>query len=247
VDASRKAPLKGTMVATRSRKAPLKGTLSAEAAQPSSSEDDEAELDHKMDLLGSENEDEEGSDDGDSDSDEDGEDDDEDERYRAAAGTGAYSDSSDDEPGGGEEMAVVRKARQLDEQAARDELADADELRQQQAGLLAPDSDDDMEDEYQTEKEKFEQPVDLEVLLQRIHETVITVEKYKTLPEEQKREKPRSEYLQQLIDDCATYYGYLPFLIGKFMDIFSPTQAVEFLQANETDRPVTIRANTLKT
>ena len=29
--------------------------------------------------------------------------------------------------------------------------------------------------------------------------------------------------------------------------IFSPSQTLEFLNANETDRPVTIRTNTLKT
>lgn len=57
---------------------------------------------------------------------------------------------------------------------------------------------------------------------------------------------PRSEYLQQLTDDMAGYYGYLPYLIEKFLGLFSPSQTVEFLEANEVDRPVTIRTNTLR-
>ena len=129
---------------------------------------------------------------------------------------------------------------------ARQEAEDAEELRREQAGELAPDSEDEV-DMAEAPATAPDAPPDLEAMLERIHDIARKVEGYKALPPEQKREKPRAEMMQQLQEDCATYYGYLPFLIGKFFDLFSPTQAIEFLQANETDRPVTIRANTLKT
>jgi len=78
--------------------------------------------------------------------------------------------------------------------------------------------------------------------------------------------------MEQLKGDLSFYYGYLPYLIEKFLQLFGPGEAVEYLlfllyssvsfsrlrlkyfipvlcrylEANETQRPVTIRVNTLK-
>jgi 16S rRNA C967 or C1407 C5-methylase (RsmB/RsmF family) len=73
----------------------------------------------------------------------------------------------------------------------------------------------------------------------------------------------RSEYVEQLVSDIASYYGYNDFLAEKLFQLFpvsevcalSPytlsclclRQAIEFFEANEVSRPVTIRTNTLKT
>jgi ribosomal RNA methyltransferase Nop2 len=59
--------------------------------------------------------------------------------------------------------------------------------------------------------------------------------------------KSRADYMQRLTEDLATQYGYVPFLIELFLQLFSPPEAIEFLDANEKPRPLTIRANTLKT
>ena len=164
----------------------------------------------------------------------------EEDMYNHAAGQSSAFDSDSD----GEDLEVERQARELDAERARLEAEDAEERMQQERGDLAPDNEDNMGIEEEAE---LEATPDVEAMLRRIHDTVKRLENFKTLTEDQKRESPRSKYNEQLIEDCATYYGYLPFLIGKFLDIFSPSQTVEFLQANETDRPVTIRANTLKT
>merc|ERR1719502_1451728 len=42
-------------------------------------------------------------------------------------------------------------------------------------------------------------------------------------------------------------YGYSLELIELLLGLFSPTEALEFLEANETPRPITVRTNTLKT
>lgn len=50
-----------------------------------------------------------------------------------------------------------------------------------------------------------------------------------------------------MIKDISHYYGYSEFLAAKLFDLFSPSEAIEFFEANEVPRPVTIRANTLRT
>lgn len=77
--------------------------------------------------------------------------------------------------------------------------------------------------------------------------------------------RSRSEYIEQLMSDIASYYGYNDFLTEKLFHLFpvaevGPSnfveatrifnhfrQAIEFFEANEVPRPVTIRTNTLRT
>lgn len=57
----------------------------------------------------------------------------------------------------------------------------------------------------------------------------------------------RSELMRQLIRDLAAYYSYSEYMVEKISQLFPIGEVIEFLEANETPRPVTIRANTLKT
>ncbi|KAF8610206.1 NOL1/NOP2/sun family RNA met [Ceratobasidium sp. AG-I] len=57
----------------------------------------------------------------------------------------------------------------------------------------------------------------------------------------------KDEYVEQLISDIASYYGYNQFLAEKLFELFSVSEAIEFFEANELPRPVTIRTNTLRT
>ena len=50
----------------------------------------------------------------------------------------------------------------------------------------------------------------------------------------------------QLKRDIATYFGYNAFMTEAILGLFSPPEALEFLEANEVKRPVTLRTNTLK-
>ena len=58
--------------------------------------------------------------------------------------------------------------------------------------------------------------------------------------------RSRTDYIDQLKADIQTYYGYSPWLTNMIMNLFKPSEAVEFLEANEQPRPVTIRVNTIK-
>lgn len=87
-------------------------------------------------------------------------------------------------------------------------------------------------------------PSDVGVLRTRILEIVKVLENFKEMAEEG---RSRSEYTNQLLNDIASYYGYTRFLAEKLFNLFSPAEAIEFFEANEVARPVTIRTNTLKT
>lgn len=59
--------------------------------------------------------------------------------------------------------------------------------------------------------------------------------------------KCRSDYLNILKNDLMIFYGYNEFLMSKFMDLFNVTELIEFLEASQVERPLTIRTNTIKT
>lgn len=59
--------------------------------------------------------------------------------------------------------------------------------------------------------------------------------------------RSRSEYMNLLRRDLCTYYSYNNFLMEKLMQIFSLDELLEFLEASEVQRPMTIRTNILKT
>lgn len=48
------------------------------------------------------------------------------------------------------------------------------------------------------------------------------------------------------VSDLCEYYGYIPDLANLFLDLFSPSECVEFMDASDRPRPLVIRANTLK-
>ncbi|KAM9886255.1 hypothetical protein OXX79_014316, partial [Metschnikowia pulcherrima] len=50
-----------------------------------------------------------------------------------------------------------------------------------------------------------------------------------------------------LLKDICEYFGYSEFLADKLFSLFSPSEAIEFFEANEVARPTTVRTNTLKT
>mmetsp|Transcript_10461 Transcript_10461/g.15936 ORF Transcript_10461/g.15936 Transcript_10461/m.15936 type:complete len:548 (+) Transcript_10461:75-1718(+) len=56
----------------------------------------------------------------------------------------------------------------------------------------------------------------------------------------------RKDILEGLSRDLSEYYGYIPDLVDVLLDIFSPAECVEYMDASDRPRPLVIRANTLK-
>ncbi|NWT36717.1 NOP2 methyltransferase, partial [Chroicocephalus maculipennis] len=88
------------------------------------------------------------------------------------------------------------------------------------------------------------EPPDLHIIHQRIKGNMEVLQDFAVKREEG---HTRQEYLAVLRRDMAAYYSYSDFLLMKLMDIFPLPELINFLEANEVPRPVTIRTNTLKT
>lgn len=87
--------------------------------------------------------------------------------------------------------------------------------------------------------------VDLSALKERIHNDATLLgswRKAKQLGDQRSRE----EVFRALVGNCSTYFGYSEELAEYFLQMFSAEQAVQFFEANEQSRPITIRTNSLK-
>nr|CAI5839793.1 unnamed protein product [Callosobruchus analis] len=102
------------------------------------------------------------------------------------------------------------------------------------------------------DQEKFVFPSkkeDLEVqslqeVQQRIREIMAVLSDFSKLRD---ASHSRQDYLQILKNDLCTYYSYNDFLMEKILEVFPLSEALEFLEASEVQRPLTIRTNSLKT
>ncbi|KAA1474912.1 NOL1/NOP2/sun family putative RNA met [Dentipellis sp. KUC8613] len=180
-------------------------------------------------------------------------------------GSDASSDSDEDEEDedGPTTLANMEaRSRALDARALREAELDAEELQAaEEAGEGDGEFDEveDMEDEEmevdgeefvlptaeEREKEKHAGGPDVHLVQRRMRECVRVLGHWKRLGE--KSGRSRSEYVDQLVSDIANYYGYNEFLAEKLFQLFPVAEAIEFFEANEVSRPVTIRTNTLRT
>ena len=189
-----------------------------------SDDDDEEELNDEFDVENDE-------------FDIDGEDLDSDEEDRARP---MFSDDEDEdlENLNAQNMELYSKRldeeEQLEAEEAEKELLEG-ETKQPRAKVL-PTAE---------EEELMEQgPQDVTMVRTRMLEIVKVLENFKELAEEG---KSRTDYTNRLLKDICEYFGYSEFLAEKLFNLFSPAEAMEFFEANEIARPVTIRTNTLKT
>lgn len=163
-------------------------------------------------------------------------DDDEDVRERPMF---SDDDESDDEIEKINAANMEAYSKQLDEEAEQEALEAEQELQgvnqvQPRAQILPP-----LDGEYDDSKER-----DVTFVRTRMLEIVKVLENFKDLAEEG---RSRSEHIDQLIKDICEYFGYTPYLAEKLFNLFSPSEAIEFFEANEIHRPITIRTNTLLT
>ncbi|PXF44411.1 25S rRNA (cytosine-C(5))-methyltransferase nop2 [Gracilariopsis chorda] len=83
-----------------------------------------------------------------------------------------------------------------------------------------------------------------EDMLQTIRAILHVLADFKTRKEPN---RSRSEYMQGLLDSVCKCFGYNEELAEMLMDIFPNAEIVDFMEASESPRPLTIRTNTLKT
>eukprot|EP00931_Biecheleriopsis_adriatica_P004361 TRINITY_DN106043_c0_g1_i1.p1 TRINITY_DN106043_c0_g1~~TRINITY_DN106043_c0_g1_i1.p1 ORF type:complete len:614 (-),score=187.15 TRINITY_DN106043_c0_g1_i1:25-1866(-) len=162
-----------------------------------------------------------------------------------------------------------------DEDDAANWLGEADE-GEDQLGLGSDDEDDDIDDDEGEEEEGVDddeepaddndgdegedaqhgsrilarvaegkQATDLNAMKQEIQDDAGLLgnwRKARQLGEKRSRE----EVFKNLVANCSTYFGYSEELAEYFLQMFSPETAIKFFEANEQQRPLTIRTNSLK-
>ncbi|RFU72310.1 nucleolar 2 [Trichoderma arundinaceum] len=157
---------------------------------------------------------------------------------------------------------IVGLSRKLDKKLAEDKAITEAELQESamQTNIDGPKifgegyEDDSDEDDLEKKSKSLLAP-DLQLLRQRITDTIRVLDDFASLAEEG---RSRAEYTAQLLKDiCAVclsylsaicqYYGYSPYLAEKLFNLFTPREAFAFFEANEMPRPVVIRTNTLRT
>jgi len=151
-------------------------------------------------------------------------------------------DDEDEDGMGRMSEAKSKLLDEMDDEEARDAQAEMERMAREEQSIYDLGEEGDEEDGG--EEGGMQVVEDLDVTMQRINDVIEVLSHFKA------RRQPgrsRSDYTSQLSRDLATYFEYLPELIETFMKIFSPTEILEFLEANEKQRPVVIRTNTLKT
>lgn len=116
--------------------------------------------------------------------------------------------------------------------------------------------------------EELANPTSLQDVQQRIRDVIIVLSDFKRLRQKDRHVvgiiileklvksfsnskfyacRPRSDYMDLLKVDLCMYFSYNTFLMEKLMQIFPLNELLEYLEASEVQRPMTIRANSLKT
>lgn len=146
-----------------------------------------------------------------------------------------FDDDSDDD-----EMEVEKQSRLLDARRVEEEEEAEEEFRHTIATNTSV--------YHLPTKEELEKDIDRVVppseLRSHIESILEVLADFKTRREP---ERSRKEYVDQLGLFIAELYGYLPELVEYFLTMFSPSEALEFVDYSDKVRPMVIRTNTLKT
>ncbi|AXA52237.1 25S rRNA (cytosine2870-C5)-methyltransferase [Malassezia restricta] len=213
-------------------------------------EDEDLDEDAQGDLEGEDNEDEDLEEEADDEEiDEDAEDEDleeeaEDEDVEDNEDDLAGEDFEGDDPLEGEDA----EGEDLEGENLEGKDLEDEDLEDEDA-VEGEDPEDDEANQFllptvEEEEEEQRQPLNLQLVHMRIQEVVRVLSNFAALAEP---DRSRADYMDRLCKDVQTYYGYNEFLAEKVLDLFSPEEAIAFFEANEVPRPVTIRANTLRT
>merc|ERR1719402_1192289 len=174
-------------------------------------------------------------------------------------------ESDDDEPGGDDNLDDDELGSDSDDEDDDDDddedtgdtlkiEKDSKKLEKKQQKILA-EADAEMKMNFaQTEKftlpsgqeieKESSQAPDLQIIQARIRDVIQVLQDFKNRREEG---RDRASYLDCLKRDLCSYYSYNEFMVEKFMQLFPLGELLEVLEANEVQRPVTIRTNSLKT
>jgi len=127
-----------------------------------------------------------------------------------------------------------------------DEEAIEAEMVEKKLGKESADMEVGMEDEDGTGRISRGQG-DIAQIKQQIEDDVSLLQQWRGADMLDRGGRTHSEVMDDLAMCCSKYYGYSGELSEYFLAMFKPEEAIQFFEANEKPRPLTIRANSLKT
>jgi len=184
----------------------------------------------KQSLLGSDSDD-----DNSSNSSSDDENDDE-----FGSGNNNKNSGSDSDDSANSTMSFEKKSAKLDREMAEEER-EAQEYHQQMVKQNTSVYHLPTDEELADDEDRVVPPSELR---ERVEDIIGVLQDFKNNRE---GNRPRSDYIAQLVSDFAEYFGYLPELVDLFLKMFSPSECLQFLDESDKPRPLVIRTNTLKT
>ncbi|KDD75476.1 hypothetical protein H632_c666p1, partial [Helicosporidium sp. ATCC 50920] len=213
-----------------------------EGAEFSGSEDGEDAFEEESAEAGSEEEDGSGLESG-ADEDDEGQTSDDEEdasaRKKAFSGVDILAGS-----GSEEEAEVERASARLDARAARRKREAEEEAAEMAGGELDAEGSEEEEEWASGSEGDEDEAADLKTVKRRIKAVVKTLQNFARLRDPR---RPRSAYVARLLRDIQLYYNYNEFFAEAILNLFPAGEALELIEANERPRPVTLRANTLRT
>merc|ERR1719153_219467 len=193
--------------------------------------------DKKRKLIESDDEEGEGSftKDNDESSDEEGE-----EYEEGLKGLSDDDESSDDSEEDNEDMKIERQSKKL----YKKQMKMLDEAKKEELKMNIEDKEKFVLPSGQEIEQEANTAPDLQIIQSRIADVIQVLQDFKN-----KREEgvDRQQYVGRLKKDLCLYYTYNEFMMDKFLQIFPVSEIMDVLEANEVQRPVTIRTNSLKT
>lgn len=120
-------------------------------------------------------------------------------------------------------------------------IVDENDIDENKSQVTDEEKDLEEIDNQANEVEEFNINIDIEEVNLKIKEIL------NRISEKNYKETSRSVLLDELKKYCKIYYDYNEDIMTLIMNLFPPSEAIEFLEASSTQRILTIRTNTLKT
>ncbi|KAL1138002.1 hypothetical protein AAG570_009697 [Ranatra chinensis] len=93
-------------------------------------------------------------------------------------------------------------------------------------------------------EDEITQPLPMPEIEERIKDVLFILSNFSKFKD---GDRSRSEYISLLKFDLCNFFSYNSFLMERLIQLFPLVELMDFLEASETQRPLTIRTNSLKT
>lgn len=153
----------------------------------------------------------------------------------ASSAEESSENESDDDSDANEKMPIEKASKKLKKKKEADDKLANEELQLNLASKEKLDLDEIL---------NVDKAVNLQDIQQRIKDIVAVLMDFSA---NRDPTRSRAEYMEVLKKDLCTYYSYNDFFMETLMDVFAVNELVEFLEASEVQRPLTVRTNSLKT